>query len=107
MNIYTLELINKSSANRKKLNLFDKQINGHIDLKKFSLIKKFICNDNKITEIINFSNNLLMINCSNNLITKLDNLPELLVELNCSQNKINELTNLLRCTPRFNNLLVV
>jgi hypothetical protein len=53
-----------------------------------------ICENLKITKIINYPYYILSINCSNNMIDNLEDLPENISILNCSKNYILRLDDL-------------
>jgi hypothetical protein len=76
------------------LNITHKQINGILDLQKFTKLKILICIKNNITEIINYPLTLTELYCNNNLIKSLDNLPCNLKKIDCSHNYIEILDNL-------------
>lgn len=78
MNEQTITLLDKYKYNIRYLNISNKNIEGILDLSKFTKLNKLICNNNKIVELKGITNGLLYLDCSYNLITKLTTLPDYL-----------------------------
>lgn len=116
MNINTVNLLKEYSSDLKILRLLNKNIEGVLDLSKFTQLENLCCEFNKITQIINIpltlkklycSHNFIkfldeicdgleLLSCSNNLIESLDNLPSTLRILDCNTNRITSLNELKR-----------
>ena len=62
MNINTVNLLNNYSFDIIKLDLSSKQINGILNLDKFCNLTELNCNENKITNLDNLPNSLIMLN---------------------------------------------
>ena len=90
----TIKLLSEYNSNINKLDISQKNINGILDLDKFTNLTKLVCVSNKISELVNLPNNLITLYCINNKISQLNNLPSSLVYLDCRVNKITELNNL-------------
>jgi hypothetical protein len=98
MNKKTSNLINKQ-INSSYLNLHKEfwsrtYVEGILDLDGFDVFVKVNCEGNKITKLLNLTNNITYINCKNNYIEFLNNLPNFLETLICDDNKLKKLDNL-------------
>jgi hypothetical protein len=91
MNRETIKLLNNFDDDIIELDLSNKNISGILDLKRFELLEKLICSKNKITEIINLSENLIYFDCSYNLIEKISNINKNLEYFNCKVNPLKYL----------------
>ena len=78
----TVGLLNNYPFDIIKLDLSRKQINGILNLDKFSNLTELDCRENKITKLDNLPNSLTKLDCEKNQITNLDNLPNSLTVLN-------------------------
>jgi len=77
----------------KELDIYYKNLEGHLDLSDFVNLKKLICGQNNLTSLdISKCSQLEDIDCSKNQLTEL-NLSELynLKKLNCASNKLTKL----------------
>lgn len=61
--------------------LFQKKIEGTLDLSRFTKLEQLHCRNNYITGFCNLPNTLKILDCYGNNITELDNLPNSLIEL--------------------------
>ena len=83
MNINTVCLLNNYPFDIIKLDISNKQINGILNLDKFSNLTELYCERNQISNLDNLPNSLTKLYCGyNNKITNLDNLPNSLTKLN-------------------------
>ncbi len=99
MQANTIILLEPFDSNITKLNISESNIEGILDLSKFTQLEFLNCEFNSITSIINFPPTLKKLYCGNNHIETLDNLQHksctiLLEYLNCEFNKIKQLDNL-------------
>ena len=94
MNANTIQILNQYNIDIIELNLSSANINGILDLLKFTQLKTLNCSNNQITNLNKLPNSLTTLNCSHTKITNLDNLPNSLTTLNCNGTKITDLESM-------------
>lgn len=67
-----MDLLEKINKNTTILNISNCNIEGVLDLNKFKNLRELYCANNKITQIINLSNEIRCIDCSYNNIEIFD-----------------------------------
>lgn len=67
----TSNILNKFPIDSIKINISNKNIKGILNLKKYDKLIELDCSNNQLTQIINISPSLKILNCSNNLIKKI------------------------------------
>ena len=85
---YDVEIINLKDYNEKtrKIILYN--------LKKYTKLKIFCCNNCNLTKLPDLPNTLTKLDCNLNNLTELPNLPNSLTDLCCYNNNLTKLLNL-------------